>query len=116
LAAGLSKAVRRASLEALAAYAARQFHVTIDAKKLRRARTRKMSDYDPGEMVKFDNKDVSLWTAVHDIISRPAVKRTGTAVFRAEGKKPSILDAADIESIAQLPAFQGPQPPAFNED
>jgi hypothetical protein len=70
-------------------------------------------------MVKFDNKDVSLWTAVHDIMSRPAVKRTGTAVFRAEGKKPSILDAADIESIAQLPAFEGPQPPhsgAFNED
>jgi hypothetical protein len=78
-----------------------------------------MSDYDPEEMVKFDNKDVSLWTAVHDIMSRPAVRRTGTAVFRAEGKKPSILDAADIESIAQLPAFEGPQPPhsgAFNED
>jgi hypothetical protein len=53
-----------------------------------------MSDYDPEEMVKFDNKDVSLWTAVHNIMSRPAVKRTGTAAFRAEGKKSSILDAA----------------------
>jgi hypothetical protein len=74
---------------------------------------------DPEEMVKFDNKYVSLRTAVHGIISRPAVTRTGIAVFRAEGKKPSILDAADIERIAQLPAFKGPEPPhsgAFNED
>jgi hypothetical protein len=80
-----------------------------------------MSDdeLDPEEMVKFDNKDVSLWTAVHDIMGQPAVRRTGIAVLRAKGKKPSILDATDIERIAQLPAFKGPQPPhsgAFSED
>jgi hypothetical protein len=79
-----------------------------------------MSDdeLDPEELVKFDNKYVSLRTAVQDIMSQPAVRRTGIAVLR-EGKKPSILDAADIERIAQLPAFQGPQPPhsgAFTED
>ena len=74
---------------------------------------------DPEEMVKFANKDVSLWTALHEVMSQPAVRRTGIALLRAEGKKPSILDAADIERIAQLPAFKGPQPQhsgAFNED
>jgi hypothetical protein len=35
-----------------------------------------MSDdeLDPEEMVKFDNKDVSLWTAVHDIMTQPVRK------------------------------------------
>ena len=57
-------------------------------------------NFDPEEMVKFANKDVSLWTAVHEVMSQPAVRRTGTAVLRAKGKKPSILDAADIEPVA----------------
>ncbi len=77
-----------------------------------------LNDLDPEEWVKFDNKDVSLRTAVHDIMGQPAVRRIGIAVFR-EGKNPSILDARDIERIAQLPAFKATRPPhsgAFNED
>jgi hypothetical protein len=42
-----------------------------------------MSDdeLDPEELVKFDNRFVSLRTAVQDIMSQPAVRRTGIAVF-----------------------------------
>ncbi len=82
----------------------------IDAYNLRQARnTREMSNYDPKEMVKFGNRDVSLWTAVRDIMSQPAVTRTGIAVFREQGKQPSILEVPDIERIAQLPAFKEPR-------
>jgi len=68
-----------------------------------------MSNYDPKEMVKFGNRDVSLWTAVRDIMSQPAVTRAGIAVFREQGKQPSFLEAADIERIAQLPGFKEPR-------
>ena len=68
-----------------------------------------MSNYDPKEMVKFGNREVSLWTAVRDILRQPAVTRTGIAVFRQQGKEPSFLETADIERIAQLPAFKDPQ-------
>jgi hypothetical protein len=66
-----------------------------------------MSDYDPDEMVNFENKYVSLWAAVHDIMTQPPVRRTGIAVFRAEGLEPSFFEAEDIERMAQLPAFKG---------
>jgi hypothetical protein len=78
-----------------------------------------LNDLDPEEWVKFDNKDVSLRTAVHDIMGQPAVRRTGIAVFRAPGLEPSIFEASDIERIAQLPAFKATRPPhsgAFNDD
>jgi hypothetical protein len=41
-----------------------------------------MSDYDPDEMVNFGNKYVSLWTAVHDIMTQPPDRRAGIVVFR----------------------------------
>ncbi len=37
------------------------------------------------------------------------MKRLGFAVFRDQGLKPSIFETADIERIAQLPAFKGRQ-------
>ena len=67
-----------------------------------------MADYDPDEMVNFRDKYVSLWTAVHDIMSQPPETRTGIAVFRGAGLEPSIFEAADIETMARLPAFKGP--------
>ena len=66
-------------------------------------------DFDPEEMVKFGNKDLRLLTVVHDIMSKPPVRRSGIAVFRAQGLKPSIFEVADIERIAQLPAFKRPR-------
>ena len=63
-------------------------------------------DFDPEEMVKFGNKDLRLLTVVHDIMSKPPVRRSGIAVFRAQGLKPSIFEVADIERIAQLPVFK----------
>ena len=67
-----------------------------------------MTDYDPDEMVSFRDKYVSLWTAVHDIMSQPPERRTCIAVFRDAGLEPSIFEAADIETMARLPAFKGP--------
>ena len=63
----------------------------IDAYNLRQARnTREMSNYDPKEMVKFGNRDVSLWTAVRDIISQPAVTRQGSPCSASrESNRPS---------------------------
>jgi hypothetical protein len=67
-----------------------------------------MTDYDPDEMVNFQNKYVSLWAAVRDIMSQPPERRASIAVFRGAGLEPSIFEASDIERIAQLPAFKGP--------
>ncbi len=66
-----------------------------------------LTDLDPEEVVTFEGKFVSLLTAVREIMSQPAVKRLGFAVFRDQGLKPSIFETADIERIAQLPAFKG---------
>jgi hypothetical protein len=65
-----------------------------------------MTDFDPEEIVNFGGKNVSLLTAVRDIMSQPPERRTGIAVFRDVGLKPSIFEAADIEEMAQLPAFK----------
>jgi hypothetical protein len=67
-----------------------------------------MTDYDPDEMVSFRNKYVSLWTAVHDIMSQPPEAGADIAVFRDTGLEPSIFEAAGIERMARLPAFKGP--------
>lgn len=65
--------------------------------------------FDPEEMVKFADRDQSLLAVVHDVMSRPPVRRTGIAVFRAQGLEPSVFEAADIERMARLPAFRRPQ-------
>ena len=67
-----------------------------------------MTDYDPDEMVNLRNKYVSLWTAVHDIMSQPPERRTGITVFRDAGLEQSVFEAADIERMARLPGFKGP--------
>jgi hypothetical protein len=82
--------------------------ITFGKSELIKAGGAEMTDYDPDEMVNFRDKYVSLWTAVHDIMSQPPERRTGIAVFRDAGLEPSIFEAADIETMARLPAFKGP--------
>jgi hypothetical protein len=82
--------------------------ITFGNSELIRQGWAEMTDYDPDEMVNFRNKYVSLWTAVHDIMSQPPEGRTGITVLRDAGLEPSIFEAADIETMARLPAFKGP--------
>jgi hypothetical protein len=66
-----------------------------------------MTEFDPEEVVRFDNKDLSLLTVVREIMRQSPERRIGVMVLRDVGKKPPFLDGSDIENIAQLPAFKG---------
>ena len=63
-------------------------------------------EIDPEEMVKFDNKDLTLLTVVRHLKKLPLSpeQKARIAVFR-EGD-PSILDWSHIEELAELPAFK----------
>jgi hypothetical protein len=65
-------------------------------------------EIDPEEMVKFDNKDLSLLTVVRHLkkLTLSPGEKAHVAVFR-EGD-PSILDWSHIEELAKLPAFKEP--------
>jgi hypothetical protein len=62
-------------------------------------------DYDPDEIVTLDgHAKMTLRTAVAKVMALSPQERATATIFR-EGEPP-ILDAAQIEGIAQLPGFK----------
>lgn len=63
--------------------------------------------YDLEEMVKFDNKDMTLFSAARLIAGVPAVRRhPGLMIFREQGKQPGEFELADVERIMQTAEFK----------
>jgi hypothetical protein len=63
--------------------------------------------YDLDEVVKFDNKDMTLFSAARIIAGRPAVRRhPGLLIFREQGKQPGEFELADVERIMQTAEFK----------
>jgi hypothetical protein len=66
-----------------------------------------MTNFDPEERVRFEGKDRQLLKVVRNVMRRTPERRQFIAsVVRSEEMEPWLLDAADIEKIAELPRFK----------
>jgi hypothetical protein len=60
--------------------------------------------YDPDEIVSLHSAQMTLKTAVAKVMALPLHERATATIFRTG--VPTILDAAQIETIARLPGFE----------
>jgi hypothetical protein len=63
---------------------------------------------DPNEIVMFSGRgNMTLRSAVREIMTEPPAKRQLVTLFRDKGKKPSLLDIGAVEILAELPDYKG---------
>jgi hypothetical protein len=61
-------------------------------------------EYDRDQIVSLNGAQMTFKTAIAKVMALPPGERVKFTIFR-EGEPP-ILDAAQIEAIAQLPGFE----------
>jgi hypothetical protein len=63
--------------------------------------------YDLDEMVNFDGKDVSLFTAIRLIAEiSPEKRNPGLAIFSQQGQETELFELQDIERMIETAEFQ----------
>ena len=63
-------------------------------------------DYDPNEIVTWDQKRTTLFEAVADYRAKRQPGMAGPTIFREQGKEPSILGQEHLDMLMHLPEFQ----------
>lgn len=59
-------------------------------------------DYDPDEIVRYADQDMSLRQAMRRWMALPRERQPLACFFRDQGKEPALFDLAHIEKLATL--------------
>jgi hypothetical protein len=63
--------------------------------------------YDLDEIVNFDGRDVSLFTAIRMIAEIPSEKRhPGLAIFPEQGEQPELFELQDVERMMRTVEYR----------
>ena len=62
---------------------------------------------DPDEIVMFHGRgNITLRSAVREVMAKTPTERQMITLLRDEGKKPSVMDISHVEKLAKLPEYQ----------